>query len=84
MIYYYKYDVDGTVNYVARPVPSSVGVEITEEEYKSGIAALEERFGEIYGGYARNSKNARIDELERENAALLFELLTGEAYTEYE
>ena len=30
------------------------------------------------------SKDERIEELERENAALLFELLTGEEYTDYE
>lgn len=51
--------------------------EITEEEYNA--VPTDDDLVDIL---VPDEKDLRIAELERENAALLFELLTGEAFVE--
>ncbi|MBQ6165248.1 MAG: hypothetical protein IJK23_12300 [Clostridia bacterium] len=87
MTYFYKVPYNGKYAFEERCFPSSVGEEITEEEYNAGVAEIEARIAlraERIHAAQEQSKDERIEELERENAALLFELLTGEEYTDYE
>lgn len=56
-------------------------VEITEEEYFSVLAELQAK-AEAETESAEQSKDDRIAELEAENAALLYQVLTGEEFTD--
>ncbi len=56
-------------------------VEITEVEYNSAIEELRAQ-SEAEAETAEQSKDERIAELEAENAALLYQVLTGEELTD--
>ncbi len=63
------------------PVQGDFLQEITEQEY----TVLSEKIAaeaEAEDTAVEQSKDERIAELEQENAALLFEVLTGEAYAD--
>ncbi len=63
------------------PVQGDFLQEITEQEY----TVLSEKIAaeaEAEAAAVERSKDERIAELEQENAALLFEVLTGEAYSD--
>ena len=81
---YYKFiDDNGNVTYQshAKEVNHPKMQEITENEY---IAILEElkANAEAEVETEEQSKDERIAELEAENAALLFQVLTGEEYAD--
>ena len=56
-------------------------VEIGEEEYHTAIRELREK-AEAEAAEAEQRKDERIAELEAENAALLYQVLTGEELTD--
>ena len=83
-MYYYKVIVDGQViNYQATNIPltDDLLVEMTETEYNAGVAALLAQ-AEAEESAIEQSKDEKIAALEQENAALLFQILTGEVYTD--
>lgn len=81
MRYYYKrVESIGTI-YESRTFPSAFGEEISEEEYNDAITQLEAEI-ETENAEITKKRENRILELEKENAALLYELLTGEAFVE--
>lgn len=82
---YYKRD-DGAI-YEARETElktSESCVEITKDEYNAAIEEVNERIlSEIsQTASSEQSKDEYIAELEAENAALLFQVLTGEELTD--
>ena len=83
-MYYYKVVVDGQViNYQVTntPLTDDLLVEMTEAEYNASVAALLAQ-AEEEDAAAEQTKDAQIAALEQENAALLYQLLTGEEYTD--
>ena len=83
-MYYYKVVVDGQViNYQVTntPLTDDLLVEMTESEYNAGVAVLLAQ-AEEEDAAAEQSKDEQIAALEQENAALLYQLLTGEEYTD--
>ena len=83
-MYYYKVVVDGQViNYqeTNTPLTDDLLVEMTEAEYNAGVAALQ-ALAEEEDAAAEQTKDEQIAALEQENAALLYQLLTGEEYTD--
>lgn len=83
-MYYYKVVVDGQViNYQVTntPLTDDLLVEMTEAEYNAGVAALLALAGEEDAA-AEQTKDEQIAALEQENAALLFQILTGEEYAD--
>lgn len=83
-MYYYKVVVDGQViNYQVTntPLTDDLLVEMTEAEYNADVAALL-ALAEEEDAAAEQTKDEQIAELEQENAALLYQLLTGEEYTD--
>ena len=82
-MYYYKVVVDGQViNYQVTntPLTDDLLVEMTEAEYNADVAALLAQAEEEEDAAAEQTKDEQIAALEQENAALLFQLLTGENY----
>lgn len=81
---YYKQIKDGEVQ-AYHALTGSVGwesfVEITEDEYHAKISELQ-KIAEAEQSAAEQSKDERIAELEAENAALLYQVLTGEELTD--
>lgn len=79
MLYYKKGN-----NYEARATPTPDGVEITKEEYENAVAEIEAMIELEVAESERllREREERMEELEHENAALLFQLLTGEEFTE--
>lgn len=85
---FYKHD-NGVAIYEAREIElktSDTCVEITEEEYNAAVQEINERVMREYNNgitieipYIRQLE-ARNAELEAENAALLFQNLTGEEF----
>lgn len=85
-MFFYKYiDKKGNVTYQAHndAVIREEMTEITEEEYNSVIAELQAK-AEAETEASEQSKDERIATLEKENAALLYQLLTGEELTDAE
>ena len=85
-MHYYKFtDIDGNTTYQAHndTVIREEMTEITEEEYNSVIAELQAK-AEAETEDSEQSKDERIAALEKENAALLYQLLTGEELTDAE
>lgn len=83
-MYYYKVVVDGQViNYqeTNTPLTDDLLVEMTEAEYNAGVAALQ-ALAEEEDAAAEQTKDEQIAALEQENAALLYQLLTGEEYAD--
>ena len=83
-MYYYKVVVDGQIiNYQVTntPLTDDLLVEMTEAEYNADVAALL-ALAEEEDAAAEQSKDEQIAALEQENAALLYQLLTGEEYTD--
>lgn len=83
-MYYYKVVVDGQViNYQVTntPLTDDLLVETTEAEYNTSVAALLAQ-AEEEDAAAEQTKDEKIAALEQENAALLYQLLTGEEYTD--
>ena len=81
-MYYYRQNLEnGGTAYQASEFPceSTVLIEISEEEY---IKCTEELFSSSDDEYSEENKDKRIEELEKENAALLYQLLTGDEYTD--
>ncbi len=80
----YCYIYDGTYFRQSTPIHDSRWQEISEEEYTKAVEALMEAAKKECEEAAEieKSKDDRIAELEQENAALLFEVLTGEAYAD--
>ena len=79
-MYYYKQNWDdGTYQTFAEPVSCNELIEITEAEYNAGVADLLAQ-AEEEDAATEHSKDEQIAALEQENAALLFQLLTGENY----
>lgn len=83
-IYYYKTREDivryGTSsNEIFEDDPQCIP--ISEEEYNYAIAELEE-IAKIEAERIELEELSRIEALEKENAALLFQILTGEEYTD--
>ncbi len=81
---YYKF-TDQNVNityqsHIAEVIRDEM-TEITEEEYFSVLAELQAK-AEAETESAEQSKDDRIAELEAENAALLYQVLTGEEFTD--
>ncbi|MBQ7962439.1 MAG: hypothetical protein IJ289_07540 [Clostridia bacterium] len=81
---YYKFtDQNGHITYqshIAEVIRDEM-TEITEEEYFSVLAELQAK-ANAETESAEQSKDDRIAELEAENAALLYQVLTGEELTD--
>lgn len=81
-MHYYKQNWQGgTYQTFAEPVSCAELTEITAAEYNAGVAALQ-ALAEEEDAAAEQSKDEQIAALEQENAALLYQLLTGEEYTD--
>ena len=81
-MFYYKVVVEGQiVNYqeTDEPLNDDLLVEMTETEYNKEVSALLALAAE-QDATAEQSKDEQIAALEQENAALLFQILTGEEY----
>lgn len=81
-MFYYKVVVEGQiVNYQAtdEPLNDDLLVEMTETEYNKEVSALLALAAD-QDAAAEQSKDEQIAALEQENAALLFQILTGEEY----
>lgn len=81
-MFYYKVVVEGQiVNYqeTDEPLNDDLLVEMTETEYNKEVSALLALVAE-QDAAAEQSKDEQIAALEQENAALLFQILTGEEY----
>lgn len=81
---YYKFtDQNGNITYQSHIVEviRDEMTEITEEEYFSVLAEFQAK-AEAETESAEQSKEDRIAELEAENAALLYQVLTGEEFTD--
>lgn len=81
-MFYYKVVVEGQiVNYqeTDEPLNDDLLVEMTETEYNKEVSALLALAAE-QDAAAEQSKDEQIAALEQENAALLFQILTGEEY----
>ena len=81
-MFYYKVVVEGQiVNYqeTDEPLNDDLLVEMTETEYNKEVSALLALAAE-QNAAAEQSKDEQIAALEQENAALLFQILTGEEY----
>ena len=84
MKYYKKTDENGNIVLIATTavLTDTSLTEISEEEY-SELEYSEEFVEEpTEEDMTEQSKDERIAELEKENASLLFQLLTGEEYTD--
>lgn len=75
MFYYKVIEEDGTVSYEERMIASEIhnATEITEAEYLEEISKLQEEMQET-------NDIPSYEELEEENARLLYQLLTGEEF----
>lgn len=87
MKHYYKEIKNGEIwSYQAWEYPVTINnlVEISEAEYNSAIEQLRAKAEEEYRLAEESilAEQERIENLEKENAALLFQLLTGEEYTD--
>ena len=71
----------GTYQTFDNPVSCAELTEITEAEYNAGVAALQ-ALAEEEDAAVEQTKDKKIAALEQENAALLYQLLTGEEYTD--
>ena len=83
-MFYYKFiDKDGNVTYQAhnKAVEREEMLEITETEYNTVAEELRKK-AESEMQKEDLSKDAYIRELENENAALLYRILTGEELTD--
>ena len=83
-MYCYKEMKDNRiVSYQRHRVPIELEnfIEITESEYKLILRELEEK-NQKESEMIEQSKDERIAELEAENAALLYQVLTGEEFTD--
>ena len=83
-MFYYKVVVEGQiVNYqeTDEPLNDDLLVEMTETEYNKEVSALLALAAE-QDAAAEQSKDEQIAALEQENAALLFQILTGEEYAD--
>ena len=83
-MFYYKFiDKDGNVTYQAhnKAVKREEMLEITETEYNTVAEELRKK-AESEMQKEELSKDAYIKELENENAALLYRILTGEELTD--
>ena len=83
-MYFYRNEKDGViVAWQSSNVPmhDDCLIEISEEEYKTAIEELQRRL-ESEETEAEQTKDERIAELEAENAALLYQVLTGEELTD--
>ena len=81
-MHYYKQNWDdGTYQTFDDHVNCDDLLEISETEYNAGVAALLAQ-AEEEDAAAEQTKDAQIAQLEQENAALLYQLLTGEEYTD--
>lgn len=79
-MHYYKQNWQGgTYQTFDNPVSCAELTEITEAEYNAGVAALL-ALAEEEDAAAEQTKDEQIAQLEQENAALLFQILTGEEY----
>ena len=80
----YYYLSDGIYFAQDSAISNPVFQEISKDEYDAGIARLKELATkeEETIAAAEQSKDEKIAELEQENAALLYQLLTGEEYTD--
>lgn len=79
-MYYYKFiDNEGNKTYQAHydEVIREEMKEITEEEYNAVVEEFRAK-AEAETEVSEQSKDARIAALEKENAGLLYQLLTGE------
>ncbi|MBR3868067.1 MAG: hypothetical protein IKM66_02010 [Clostridia bacterium] len=83
MRYYKKTDENGNVVLIATTTELTDAslTEISEEEY-SELDYCEEIADIPNDDISEQSKDERIAELEKENAALLFQILTGEEYAD--
>lgn len=83
MRYYKKTDENGNVVLIATTteLTDTSLTEISEEEY-SELDYCEEIADIPNDDISEQSKDERIAELEKENAALLFQILTGEEYAD--
>ena len=81
-MHYYKQNwLGGTYQTFDYPVSCDGLLEISEAEYNAGVAALLAQ-AEEEDAAAEQTKDEQIAALEQENAALLYQLLTGEEYTD--
>ena len=81
-MHYYKQNCrGGTYQPFAEPVSCAELTEISEAEYNAGVAALVAQ-AEEEDAAAEQTKDEQIAALEQENAALLYQLLTGEEYSD--
>lgn len=81
-MHYYKQNwPGGTYQTFDDPVSCAELTEITEAEYNAGVAALLAQ-AEEEDAAAEQTKDEKIAQLEQENAALLFQILTGEEYAD--
>lgn len=81
---FYRVEKNGeTVGYAKTNTPSTEEgfIELTEAEYESAMAEIKAMV-EAEAEAIEKDKDERIAELEKENASLLFQLLTGEEYTD--
>lgn len=82
MKFFYKQNNGET--YEARETPLKTSencIEITEEEYKSAVAEIYAKIEKEFLEEAQ-AEQSYIEQLEAENAALLYQLLTGEELTD--
>ena len=83
-MYFYRNESNGViVAWQSSDVPlhDDCLIEISEEEYTTAIEELQRRV-ESEAAEAEQSKDERIAELEAENAALIYQVLTGEELTD--
>ncbi len=81
---YYKHTNNGVTYYEARETEITVSnncIEILKEDYETAVESIQTKI-EAEAQAAEQSKNDRIAELEAENAALLYQLMTGEELTD--
>ncbi len=83
---FYKKIINGITVYEERvgEITADDMTEVTSEEFTAALNAdnIAEQKEIEEAAAAERSKDERISELEQENAALLFEVLTGEAYAD--
>ena len=87
MQYYYKEIKNGEIwSYQVWEYPVTIPnlIEISEAEYNSAMEQFQAQAEEKYrlAEEAFLAEQKRIENLEKENASLLFQLLTGEEYTD--
>lgn len=83
MHYYKETENESIVGYFSNTISVNDArfEEITKEEYDNAMEEMKAK-AELEIELAEQSKDARIAELEAENAALLYQVLTGEELTD--